>query len=406
MNQLVSHNLSLVELFDSIFDAHRLKEMVDLDSIDSVLRACLSLNDMKEAGSFFTGQALATVAVSSFQKPITKNSVILDPTCGAGNLLIECSRKLGIRETLSETLTEWGGVLRGYDIYPSFVEAAKLRIILEALSRGAKKDCSLDLALSFLSDIRIADAMSIDNLALNDVTHIIMNPPFTLWESPKNNYWNTGKVNAAGVVFDFYLRNLPVGCDVVAILPDVLRSGSRYCNWRNFINTRLNAKCQIYGQFSLKADVDVFLLSGIISDVNTVNIKWFPDTITDGKILSDEYDVCIGPLVAYRDLEVGESYPYIHSKNAPAWGIIKTFLEYRKFSGRVIQGPFVVIRRTSSPSDKHRVIATVISSREMIAVENHMIVIKPKKVTIKNCNKLVKILKSQKINDFLNERIR
>ncbi|MPY23133.1 N-6 DNA methylase [Shewanella sp. YLB-07] len=407
MNQLYYHNHTLKCFFESIEDVintKQLKEMVDLDSIDVVLRECLSIDEMREAGTFFTGQKLSSIAVKRFSRAITFDSVVLDPTCGAGNLLIECSRQLGVAQNLSQTLALWGKVLRGYDLYESFVEATKLRIVLEALNRGAVKDCSLKEALLYFPDIKVVDAMSMQEEDLVGVTHTIMNPPFSSWDSPKVGYWKQGKVNAAGVLFDHYIRNLPRGCIVSAILPDVLRSGSRYEAWREFTSKNIDGICEIYGRFNEKTDIDVFILDGIVSQ-SEKDISWFSKL--DKYIpISDFFDVCIGPLVAYRDPLDGPSFPYVHSKNAPVWSTIKEFDEYRKFKGRVIEPPFVVIRRTSSPSDKYRAAGTIITGKRYIAVENHLIVIKPKSSTFNDCKLLLKVLKSSKTNNYFNNRIR
>jgi hypothetical protein len=407
MNQLYDHNHSLKYFFESIEDVintKQLKGMVDLDSIDDILRGCLSIDEMREAGSFFTGQKLSSLAVKKLKRAITFDSVVLDPTCGAGNLLIECSRQLGVEQYLSKTLALWGKVLRGYDLHESFIEASKLRIVLEALNRGAIKDCSLKEALLYFPDIKVADAMSLQKKDLVSVTHIIMNPPFSSWDSPKINYWKQGKVNAAGILFDHYLRNLPKGCVISAILPDVLRSGSRYEACRDFISKNLLGFCEIYGRFNEKTDIDVFILDGII-DSSEKDILWFLK-LNKYIPVSDFFDVCIGPLVAYRDPLVGPSFPYIHSKNAPLWNIIKEFDEYRQFKGRVIEPPFVVIRRTSSPSDKYRAAGTIVTGNKYVAVENHLIVIKPKSSTLKDCKRLLKVLKSSKTNNYFNNRIR
>ena len=147
MNQLSIHNQNLRYLIDNA-PPESIKSIVDLDSIDTVLRQCLPLEQMREAGSFFTGQMLATEAINSFERALTLNSRVLDPTCGAGNLLIECSRRLGVRDTLSETLEEWGEILWGFDIHESFIEATKLRLIIEALNRGVQKNCSIEQATS------------------------------------------------------------------------------------------------------------------------------------------------------------------------------------------------------------------------------------------------------------------
>jgi hypothetical protein len=403
MNQLLNHNHILRKSLDEL-DMESADELVDLDTIDYVLRRCLTIEEMRDAGSFFTGQQLATEVVSNFQTQINFDSVVLDPTCGAGNLLIECSRFLDIEETLLFTIEMWGKVLCGYDIHESFVEAAKLRIVIEALRRGAKQDCSIDEALDCLYNIRTKDVLQITPEELAGVTHVVANPPFTAWESPKINYWKIGKVNSAGVVIDHLLRTLPPQCEVHAILPDVLRSGSRYAGFRSFVSSKMNGYCNIWGRFSTKADVDVFLLKGLLVE-NDDDVIWFEDNEVSIK-LGEEFDVCIGPLVAYRDPEEGPEYSYIHPRNAPVWETLRLIPEKRKFSGKVINGPFVVVKRTSSPTDRFRASATIIMVKEPIAVENHMIVIKPKDNTLRSCQRLMRILKSEATNDFLNQRIR
>lgn len=405
MNQLFEHNQDLRNLIENS-SPHLVKSIVDLDSIDIVLRECLSIEEMREAGSFFTGQKLSTKCLDLFGKAITSKSKVLDPTCGAGNLLIECSRRLGVGETLSETLEVWGSVLYGFDIHESFIEASKLRLIIEALSRGVKKNCSIDQAISYLKNIKLQDALLINKNDLRDITHVVMNPPFSIWQSPKKYYWKSGKINAAGVVFDYYLRILPKGCSLVAILPDVLRSGSRYNLFRDFCSLRMEAECTPWGRFNAKTDVDVFILSGVITCNESLRkIQWQED-LGDYEAISSKFDVCIGPLVAYRDPETGHEYPYFHSRNTPDGEVIDRVSEVRKFQGRVISPPFILIKRTSSPGNKHRVVATLINLKGLVAIENHLIIVKPKNNQLIDCKKLMKILKLDRTNEFLNKRIR
>ncbi|EMC0409424.1 N-6 DNA methylase [Vibrio fluvialis] len=402
MNSLTSHNVAMRTLLLSN-DKDQLKNLVDLDNIDLVLRELLTIEEMREAGSFFTGQKLATKAVNLLPA-ITSSSVVLDPTCGAGNLLIEASRKLGVEHTLSATLKIWGQVLRGFDIHLHFVEATKLRIVVEALNQGVEQDCDLDEAFELLSNIQVRDALKIRSEDLKDVTHVLMNPPFTIMPSPRENYWKAGKVNAAGIVFDKYLRYLPKGCKVSAILPDVLRSGSRYNEFREFVSDSMQAVVNVWGRFNNKTDVDVFLLSGTIGDNDQVAV-WHTAVDAESTI-SDYFEVRTGPLVAYRDPEEGPEYPYFYPKICPQWEIIREVTETRCFSGRALSPPFVVIKRTSSPSDKNRASATLINLREPVVIENHMIVVTPKDGRVSTCKKLMKVLQSQQTNDFLNERIR
>lgn len=404
MNQFSSHNKTLRDLIEHEsfnFNNH----VVNLDSIDLVLRECLSIEEMREAGSFFTGQNLATVVIKTLSHAITFDSIVFDPTCGAGNLLIECSRSLGVEETLSQTLAKWGKVLWGYDLYDSFIESTKLRLIIEALSRGVVKDCTLDDALSMFPNIIVRDIWTAKKEDLVNVTHAVINPPFTLIKSPNKFYWNAGKINAAGILFDHFLRILPINCCFSAILPDVLRSGSRYSKFREFCSLKSYAETKIIGRFNNKTDVDVFLLYGRVVEESDQQIFWY-QPYKNSIQLSEKYNVCVGPLVAYRDPEIGNEYLYIHSKNVPAWETISKINEKRKFKGRVISSPFIVVKRTSSPNDKNRAVATIINVKDLVAVENHLIVIKPKSGRLSECKKLLKILKSNETNNFLNERIR
>lgn len=382
----------------------QLQQLVDLDNIDSILRKLLTIEEMREAGSFFTGQELASKTVSAFRTPITFSSVVLDPTCGAGNLLIEASRKLGLETTLSATLRAWGSVLWGFDIHIHFIEATKLRLIIEALNRGVKQDCELEDAFKLLPNIKVQDALVVGKEELETVTHVIMNPPFTIWASPKENYWKDGKVNAAGIIFDKYLRILQEGCSISAILPDVLRSGSRYQAFREFASSSMIATAEVWGRFNNKTDVDVFLLSGFL-ETNAIELQWYKAEVNTSSI-SDFFDVRTGPLVAYRDPEEGVEYPYFYPKNCPQWAVISSVTETRRFLGKALKPPFVVIKRTSSPSDRNRASATLINLREPVAIENHMIVVKPKDGKVKTCKKLMRTLQSQQTNGFLNERIR
>lgn len=408
MIQLASLNNDIKLKLESIMDsseARALNRAVSLDSMDLVLRKYLDPGKMKEAGSYFTGQAMASATVRSFKRRITTSSVVLDPTCGAGNLLIECSRSLPVDCSLKSTLRQWGKLLRGYDIHETFIEAAKLRLIIEAISRGACKDCSLESAMGFFPNIRVVDVMLLDVKDVLDVTHVIMNPPFSSWVVSEDGFWNAGKVNAAGIVYKHVVSLLQDGTEVAAILPDVLRSGSRYERWRFFSESMMTGECEILGKFGKNTDVDVFLLSGRVALNSPSNINW-RDGVCLGSVLSDFFDVCVGPLVAYRDPEIGEVYPFVHPKSIPAWSIVSNFSEERRFSGRVIEPPLVVIRRTSSPSDRYRAVGSVILGKSPVAVENHMIVVKPKDNSLERCVGLLEILKSENTNEYLNEAIR
>ncbi len=66
---------------------------------------------------------------------------------------------------------------------------------------------------------------------------VIMNPPFGYTSAPDGCYWARGRVNAAAIFVEKAIRDSREGTRIAAILPDVLRSGTRYQRWRNVIST-------------------------------------------------------------------------------------------------------------------------------------------------------------------------
>lgn len=407
MNQFRNHNQDLIKAIESIVDreeSNQLSDLIDLDGIDLIARRLLTAEEMKNAGTFFTGQALSSRLISDIKNTVNENSIILDPTCGTGNLLIEASRQLAVKKGLKETLSKWGEQLSGYDINPSFVDAAKLRIILEAIIRGANKDCSIDEAMLLLKKISTRNALEIAKKELKNVTHILMNPPFSNWRLDTPNYFSSGKTNAASVLLIHFIREMREGCYINAILPDVIRSGSRYINTRKFSNDNIAANCSVWGRFNKKTNVDVFILSGKKVNKNS-GIKWQKES-HERTAISSRYLIKIGPLVSYRDKEEGPLSPYLHQKNSPHGKVISHISEKRKFKGKLYTPPFVVVKRTSSPKDKPRASATLILGKKPIAVENHMIIIKPLSGCLDECFRLLHILDKESTNVFLNDRIR
>lgn len=394
----------LIKTINSHIRSNNRIQEIDIQVVSDTTISFLPAGLRKQLGAFFTEAQLSGKAIRHFRQAITAESVVLDPNCGIGSLLIESSHQLGVYTHLSDTLEMWGRVLRGFDIQAEFIELTKLRLIMSALARGVNADCSLEQAMSYFKNIVQQDSLTVSISSLSSVTHLFMNPPFVAMESPIRDYWGKGKTNSAAVFFDYYLRNIPDKCNVVAILPDVLRSGSRFKHFRDFVSENLQGKCNIEGRFSNTVDVDVFILSGHKSKVRQ-GVVWVSRTMPSNN-LGEHYDVCIGPLVAYRDRLEGNTYPYFHPKNCKNWEVITAVSETRAFNGKVIQPPCVLIKRTSSPSDKYRAAATLINLKEPIAVENHLIVVTPKDKSLKGCKKLLKMLAKPEVNQYLNEQIR
>ena len=390
------------------FDRSCLKESVfSAKEVERRLRAVIPIQELRDAGSFFTGDELAEEAVGHFGNSITVKSFVIDPACGAGNLLIAVSKKLPVIEfSLRDTLAIWGQSLAGLDLFGEFVETTKLRLILEAVSRGAYPDLvNIGEAKALFPYIQENNAFKHSEV-LKRATHIIVNPPFYKMPAGDSCEWADGKVNAAAKFMDLIVNSVLCGSLVSAILPDVLRSGTRYEKWRTLISEKLECSVFPSGRFDRKTDIDVFLLSGTVS-----NSQEEPDWlgVEDARqSVGDFFDVSIGPVVPYRDKKDGEAVPYIHPKNLGVWDevMVSDIADTWNYSGTLKKPPFVAIRRTSSPSDTYRAAGTLVKGTQMVAVENHLIVARPKSGRVGDCRTLLEILQSSQANDFLNQRIR
>lgn len=77
------------------------------------LRRRVGLERLRRAGAFFSGSTLANLAVRPIAHTLGPESVILDPACGAGDLLIACARHLPIKNSGPRTLKSWAAQLTG-----------------------------------------------------------------------------------------------------------------------------------------------------------------------------------------------------------------------------------------------------------------------------------------------------
>ena len=263
------------------------------------------------------------------------------------------------------------------------------------------RNCDLDVTGNFITD---------DGLTAPDVrgaTHILLNPPFAAVPSQEGCEWATGKVNGAAAFLARVIEQLSADVEISTILPDVLRSGSRYRRWRDVISGRLDLDTpEPQGRFDPWTDVDVFILRGRTrpAKTNVFPNRWVPSTT--GPTVGDRFDISVGPLVDYRSPLEGPRVPYLVSKDFPAWGTIGSVEETRRFSGSLHEGPIVVIPRTSRPGDSYRARAAVVTDRRGIAVENHLLVLKPRRGGTTECRRLMRQLRSQGVNDWLDRAIR
>ena len=376
----------------------------------AILRNLVPLPLRKATGAFFTGATLAERALAPYALTLSSTSTVFDPACGVGDLLVACARYLPISPNLATTVATWGRQLRGFDIHPEFVRAAKARLALLALSRGALVGVNalppLDETFPHLT---VGDGLT--DMTIGDaVSHVVLNPPYPKVPAPPNCRWGSGNVSLAALFLDRCLATVSPGTRIVAILPDVLRTGTLYAKWRAAVEARTTIESvQVFGAFDDWADVDVFILRLIMaaSPCRQAVCWWEPPVPTAAGRVGDYFDIHVGPVVPHRHPKLGRWYPYLYARLLPAWGIIDVQEgRRRRFQGRSFAPPFVAVRRTSAPRDRQRAVGTLVTGDRPVAVENHLLVLTPHDGSLARCRQLLGVLRDNRTKRWLDERIR
>jgi len=371
------------------------------------LRRLVSLDERRLAGAFFTSSQLANSVVHD-HLPNKPGVIICDPACGVGDLLVAASQRLPVVDDLSTTLSIWAKQLRGYDIHEEFVKAARLRLVLAALRRGSRCNhvTSVDKLTSLLTGVVKGDGLTAN---YDGVSAILMNPPYGGSSAPDDCSWATGNVSEAALFTAALMNRVAANTKLVAILPDVLRAGSRYARWREYLQHLVRVdSIHMVGLFDNWTDVDVFLLCGkrASHDAKLKRATWWPDQGRHSRV-ADFFDVHVGPVVPHRDPKSGPWRRFVHARLVPPWKRYDVMhAPSRRFDRRTFLPPFVVIRRTSRPDDGHRAIGTILTGTKRVAVENHLIVALPRTRGLEACIELLALLKTDVTTAWLNARIR
>ena len=355
------------------------------------LRRLIPVRSRRAIGAFFTPEHLANRLTEPLAD-LRGRCVVVDPACGAGDLLLAAAYRLQKSTKLISPR------LIGIDIVPEFVSASELRIDLLLRSTGKRGQAMLRQRELMCGDGRTSEALA-------RATHIVVNPPFTMTAAPAGCKWSSGSVNsAAPFLLDCISRAAP-GTRIRAILPDVLRSGTRYRRWREQVSAAGDIRSiERLGRFDQWTDVDVFLLDLVVALETRQRMRWAVSAAK--RRVADHFTVGVGPVVHFRDPLRGPWRPYLTSKSFPTWKTIRRVAPNRRFKGRVIDAPFVVIPRTSRPSEPHRARGAVVLDERAVAVDNHLIVLSPHDGKLSTCDRLLAVLQSASTSTFLNDRIR
>ena len=362
------------------------------------LKNLVALSARRAHGAFFTTGELRSEALWG-----SHDGVFFDPACGAGDLLIEAALRMPPRGTFRETVRRWSERLLGCDVEPAFVETARLRLLLAAAYRSEHPGLE-QIPDDAFPGLVVGDGLSQHRLA-SFSDHILLNPPFGYVDAPSGTAWADGRVSEAAVFLERVLDYSPTGVTITTILPDVLRSGSRYGKWRSMVESMVEvSEIETYGLFDETTDVDVFVLHGTRSDVPASQVGWVPRH--QGASIGDFFDVHVGAVVPHRDPESGPTYPFIWPRRLPPSGSFNPEGTSRRFSGRTFSPPFVAIRRTSRPGQKRRADGVLVVGDRRVAVENHLLVALPKNGRRSSCVELMGVLADERTGDWLDRRIR
>lgn len=369
------------------------------------IREQLNGAEIKTKGIYFTNQHLAKRLIDSTDFYFNSTKTIFDPSCGAGDLLLECARRLTIHHTLSETLIEWGKLLYGIDIVDEFVNLTKLRLALLAISKGTHIDIPIHDITQFFPHIQSNDFFN-PSYGFPDTDIVVANPPYSRALAKPDCSWARGKVTQAAIFIDQIIERSKESTMISAILPDVLRSGSRYEKWRYHVrqNTKIKA-LDIVGRFDNFADVDVFIMSlykntGVAQNIHNDPKK--PKSI----LVKDLFEIHTGSIVPHRDPNNGNQVIYITARDLSNLTKPDFTFSYRGTTGKTYSPPLVAVKRTSSPDDVPRAKSTLINCDSPMIFENHILIFIPKNGSMELCTRLVEFFKKDETNYLINDRIR
>lgn len=348
----------------------------------AALRRLVPINVLRQRGTFFTSETIAQQLWMPAFNTIGPGSVIVDPACGAADLLLPAMQHIA---NMPKTPPDFE--VRAGDIDPAFVRTAGARLYRAA---GSAKAAIIVKEQNFLDDPSLVIGAS----------HIALNPPYIPMQVSTD--WGRGTVNAASVFVDQALRAMENGATLLAVLPDVLRSGARYANWRRHVESIARIqRVESLGQFDRQTDVHVFILQATKGAAGE-SVQWQPKTdceVTDS--VGARFHVRVGAVVPHRHQHQGALAPFITARSLTSGEALT-----RAFDGRRDTGPMVLINRTSRPGEVPRARARLWTDNEPAAVENHLLVATPKHGGLEACNQLMKVLGDARAADFLDQRIR
>lgn len=372
------------------------------------LRTLVPLEARREIGAFFTPSDLRG-RIPQLIRALAYRPPYLDPTCGAGDLLLAASETLPHETDSVARLGQWSRELWGTDAEGAFTEVSRLRLRLAVESlggSGSNPSESLNGLCAF-DKVRAGDGYTRLKTVAPFVGTILLNPPYGSIPADSTCTWSQGAIPRAGQFLIAAMDSMAPGSSLIAILPDVLRSGSRYRKWRALVGQSLQIEhIETLPQFDRYTDIHVFVIAGRRTEIGRGG-GWNDQRSVDAPAVGDKFEIRTGSVVDNRDPRLGPYRSFATARTLPRGGDLAEFSLKRRFSGTVRQPPFVLVRRTSRPaSGSRRAAGILVTAKEPVAVDNHLLIAIPKDGTIETCRSLIATLDSTRTDEFLDQRIR
>jgi len=358
----------------------------------------------RAAGTFFTGSTLRQRMLTPYRHVIEAGASVVDPACGIGDLLLAAADQLPTKLAPEDRLQRVQRQISGLDLHAPLVDAAAARLALWATLAGSPTVHTSDFKVT------VGDALT-GQLDLTEFDLVLLNPPYAAVTTKAS--WATGRVTeAAPFTIDVARRTSP-GTRIAAILPDVLRTGSRYEKWRSAMEEYVDiVSIDVVGVFDKWTDVDVFIAHLRRRDSSTPpnhTDSWTEDADAGVASLATLASISVGDVVPHRHTDGHTDSPFLTIDTVPVWATTMETTARIKHDGRLHQPPFVLLRRTSAPTRTGGAIrarGAVYNGTEPAAVENHLIVIRPIDGTLSTCMAIIDMLRHPSTTDWLDRRLR
>lgn len=405
---------TLAALFETAahegLEAHDLQLQASLDGQPArELRSVYDADSLRNTGTYFTGSKLAQQLLKPYEKSLQKFACIVDPACGAGDLLVASARHLPSKSDVATTIREWGKQLVGFDVNNAFVDAARHRLALLALVRSGATHRTR--RVSVLSEafphVRAGSGLQQWKLPTTGPMLILVNPPFSFSKADARCRWASGRVSLAASFLEKCLENAPRGSRILAILPDVLRTGTNYERWRWMISTKSRIRSVTVGRkFDAHTQVHVFLLElEVGGSTRRSTFAWARPAARCDRTVKDLFCLAVGAVVPFRLDGTGGWQEYADLSALPPWKTVTRLNRHVRFGGATHRAPFVTIRRTSKSNSRYRCVGTLVTGKSRVAVENHLLVAIPRDKTVRTCKKLLALLRSAATTEWMDRRI-